>query len=70
MQLGHQASTCPNGTVNWKEKYGNDAFQLRINHDPANFRDYTAAEWAGLMKDLNKKSKEYMEVEPSPSPLN
>ena len=28
-QLGHQAAMCPNGTVNWKEIYGEDAFVLK-----------------------------------------
>jgi hypothetical protein len=29
LQLGHQAVECPNGTVNWKGIYGEDAFVLR-----------------------------------------
>jgi hypothetical protein len=29
LQLGHQAVECPNGTVNWKGIYGDDAFVLR-----------------------------------------
>lgn len=29
LQLGHQAAECPNGTVNWKGVYGEDAFVLR-----------------------------------------
>mmetsp|Transcript_16267 Transcript_16267/g.41581 ORF Transcript_16267/g.41581 Transcript_16267/m.41581 type:complete len:187 (-) Transcript_16267:127-687(-) len=61
-QLGHQASTCPNGTVNWKEKYGESAFRLRINQDPKDFRDPTEAEWAGMMKDLKKKADEYVKL--------
>lgn len=28
-QVGHQAVECPNGTVNWKQIYGEDAFILR-----------------------------------------
>lgn len=28
-QVGHQAAECPNGTVNWKAIYGEDAFILR-----------------------------------------
>eukprot|EP00878_Enallax_costatus_P001596 GHUV01001747.1.p1 GENE.GHUV01001747.1~~GHUV01001747.1.p1 ORF type:complete len:155 (+),score=36.31 GHUV01001747.1:220-684(+) len=28
-QLGHQAVECPNGTVNWKAIYGEDAFIMR-----------------------------------------
>jgi hypothetical protein len=28
-QVGHQAVECPNGTVNWKGIYGEDAFILR-----------------------------------------
>mmetsp|Transcript_28702 Transcript_28702/g.80798 ORF Transcript_28702/g.80798 Transcript_28702/m.80798 type:complete len:170 (+) Transcript_28702:147-656(+) len=61
-QMGHQASTCPNGTVDWKDKYGNDAFQLRINQDPKDFRDPTPAEWSGMMQDLDKKSKEFIKM--------
>jgi hypothetical protein len=62
LQLGHQASTCPNGTVNWKEKYGESAFRLRINQDPKDFRDPTDAEWAGMMKELKKKADEFTKV--------
>jgi hypothetical protein len=29
LQVGHQAVECPNGTVNWKGIYGEDAFVLR-----------------------------------------
>jgi hypothetical protein len=29
LQVGHQAVECPNGTVNWKQIYGEDAFVLR-----------------------------------------
>lgn len=29
LQVGHQAVECPNGTVNWKAIYGEDAFMLR-----------------------------------------
>uniref|UniRef100_A0A061R9E3 WW domain-containing protein n=1 Tax=Tetraselmis sp. GSL018 TaxID=582737 RepID=A0A061R9E3_9CHLO len=61
-QLGHQASTCPNGTVNWTEKYGKGAFMLRINHDPKEYRDPTDGEWDAMMKDLDKKSTDYMEL--------
>ncbi|KAI8467317.1 MAG: hypothetical protein J3K34DRAFT_523847 [Monoraphidium minutum] len=28
-QLGHMAAMCPNGTVNWKQIYGEEAFLLR-----------------------------------------
>lgn len=28
-QEGHQAANCSNGTVNWREKFGDDAFILR-----------------------------------------
>mmetsp|Transcript_2695 Transcript_2695/g.3070 ORF Transcript_2695/g.3070 Transcript_2695/m.3070 type:complete len:156 (+) Transcript_2695:135-602(+) len=28
-QEGHQAANCSNGTVNWREKFGKDAFILR-----------------------------------------
>lgn len=28
-QVGHQAVECPNGTVNWKQIYGEEAFILR-----------------------------------------
>ena len=28
-QLGHQASVCTNGTINWKQIYGDDAFRLK-----------------------------------------
>ena len=48
--------------MNWKEKYGEQAFELRINHDPRLYRDYTPLEWEAMMRDLQKKSTEYMEV--------
>merc|ERR1711988_1765857 len=61
-QLGHQASTCPNGTVDWKARYGDAAFQLRINQDPQHFRSPTDAEWSGKVKDLYEKSSEYTKL--------
>ncbi|GLI58977.1 hypothetical protein VaNZ11_000797 [Volvox africanus] len=28
-QLGHQAANCPNGTINWRQIYGDEAFIMR-----------------------------------------
>ncbi len=28
-QLGHQAANCTNGTINWRQIYGDEAFRLK-----------------------------------------
>ncbi len=29
VQLGHQAANCTNGTINWRQIYGDEAFRLK-----------------------------------------
>lgn len=43
-QLGHQAANCTNGTINWRQIYGDDAFVLK---DPLY--------WSDIKKHLDKK---------------
>ena len=29
LQLGHQAAQCTNGTINWRQLYGDESFRLK-----------------------------------------
>lgn len=42
-QIGHQAATCPNGTVNWRDKLGDDAYLDYFSVDPPCFLSDDAA---------------------------
>ncbi|KAL6765542.1 hypothetical protein V8C86DRAFT_2454090 [Haematococcus lacustris] len=57
-QLGHQASSCTAGTVNWRQIYGDNAFILR---PPAYWSEELAARKARQadIPMLEKKAKEY-----------
>ncbi len=62
LQLGHQAANCPNGTINWRQIYGDDAFILR---QPVYYSDIAAREAvkeAG-MKDLEARAQAYAKVQ-------
>jgi len=61
-QLGHRASECTSGTVNWRQIYGDNAFILR---PPVYWSEELAAKKAkqpdaGL---LERQAKEYSKVE-------
>ena len=57
-QLGHQAANCPNGTINWRQIYGDEAFILRQPiyftdiHERMKFKE-------DGMKDLESKAQAY-----------
>lgn len=60
-QLGHQAVTCPNGTIDWRAVYGDKTFILR----PPLYSD----QWKSLMEPLPvdidaiaKQAEEYGKV--------
>lgn len=42
-QVGHQAAACPNGTVNWRDKLGDDAYLDYFTVDPPCFPSDDAA---------------------------
>ncbi|PNW74713.1 hypothetical protein CHLRE_12g486050v5 [Chlamydomonas reinhardtii] len=57
-QLGHQAANCPNGTINWRQIYGDDAFIMR---QPIFYSDIAARlkyKEEG-MRDLEARAREY-----------
>ena len=63
-QLGHQAAQCTNGTINWRQIYGDEEFRLKppVYHSEV-------VEWLRKKKvdilDLEKRAKEFAEVLPS-----
>ena len=43
LQIGHQAATCPSGTVNWRDKLGDDAYLDYFTVDPPFFHSDAVA---------------------------
>jgi len=60
-QLGHQAVNCTNGTINWKQIYGDDAFRLK---KPIYESDYQALRKTKQVdvEDLEKRARQYAKV--------
>lgn len=58
MQLGHQAVNCTNGTINWRQIYGDDAFRLK---QPIYASDYDRMKKAKEInfEDLTRRATEY-----------
>jgi len=54
MQLGHQAINCTNGTINWKQIYGEESFKLKAPVYPSEYDAYRKGKQvdAKKMKDL------------------
>ena len=52
-QLGHQAINCTNGTINWKQIYGEESFKLKAPVYPS---DYDAIKKARTV-DVDKFAK-------------
>lgn len=59
--MGHQAVSCTNGTINWRQIYGDDAFRLKT---PLYESDYQRMrkEKEIDFEALAKRAKEYAEV--------
>ncbi|KXZ56051.1 hypothetical protein GPECTOR_2g1603 [Gonium pectorale] len=57
-QLGHQAANCPNGTINWRQIYGDEAFILR---QPIYYSDIVQRQKykEDNMKDLEERAQAY-----------
>ena len=53
LQLGHQAINCTNGTINWKQIYGEESFKLKAPIYPS---DYDAVKKAKTV-DVDKVTK-------------
>ena len=53
LQLGHQAINCTNGTINWKQIYGEESFKLKAPIYPS---DYDAIKKAKTV-DVDKFTK-------------
>lgn len=60
-QLGHQAVNCTNGTINWKQIYGEDSFRLKA---PIYESDYVKARKGREvdLEDLGKRAQQYAKM--------
>lgn len=58
LQLGHQAANCTNGTINWKQIYGEDAFRLKTPLYPSDY-DRLAKEKVIDVQALEKRAREF-----------
>ena len=61
VQLGHQAANCTNGTINWKQIYGEDAFRLKTPLYPSDY-DRIAKERKVDLPSLEKRAREFAKV--------
>ena len=61
MQLGHQAANCTNGTINWKQIYGEEAFRLKAPLYESDFERLRKVKQVDF-DDLSKRAKEYAKV--------
>ena len=60
-QLGHQAANCTNGTINWKQIYGEEAFRLKAPLYESDFERLRKVKQVDG-DDLAKRAKEYAKV--------
>eukprot|EP00884_Botryococcus_braunii_P022029 jgi/Botrbrau1/850/Bobra.0352s0043.1 len=60
-QLGHQAVSCTNGTINWRQIYGDDAFRLKA---PLYESDYQRIKKEKQIdfEALSKRARDYAEA--------
>jgi hypothetical protein len=61
LQLGHQAVNCTNGTINWKQIYGDDAFRLKRPIYESDYRALKKSKQVDLV-DLEKRARQYAKV--------
>ena len=61
LQLGHQAVNCTNGTINWRQIYGDDAFTIK---PPVYWSEYAKKmkKKDVDIKELEKRAREYARV--------
>jgi len=60
-QLGHQAANCTNGTINWKQIYGEEAFRLKAPLYESDFERLRKVKRVDF-DDLSKRAREYAKV--------
>ena len=60
-QLGHQAANCTNGTINWKQIYGEEAFRLKAPLYESDFDRLRKVKQVDF-DDLAKRATEYAKV--------
>ncbi len=65
MQLGHQAINCTNGTINWKQIYGEESFKLKAPVYPSEYDAVAKAKQVDVEK-LTKLAEEWKNVCPKP----
>lgn len=65
MQLGHQAINCTNGTINWKQIYGEESFKLKTPVYPSEYDAVAKAKQVNVDK-LKKLAEEWKNVCPLP----
>ena len=61
LQLGHQAANCTNGTINWKQIYGEEAFRLKAPLYESDFERLRKVKQVDF-DDLAKRATEYAKV--------
>jgi hypothetical protein len=61
VQLGHQAINCTNGTINWKQIYGEDSFKLKTPIYPSEYDAIAKAKQVDVEK-LKKLAQEWKNV--------
>ena len=61
LQLGHQAANCTNGTINWKQIYGEEAFRLKAPLYESDFERLRKVKQVDF-DDLAKRAREYAKV--------
>ena len=64
MQLGHQAINCTNGTINWKQIYGEESFKLKTPTYPSEYDAVAKAKQVDVQK-LKKLAEEWKNVCPT-----
>ena len=64
MQLGHQAINCTNGTINWKQIYGEESFKLKTPTYPSEYDAVAKAKQVDVDK-LKKLAEEWKNVCPT-----
>ncbi|KAK9820335.1 hypothetical protein WJX72_009134 [[Myrmecia] bisecta] len=68
-QVGHQAANCTNGTINWKQIYGEESFVLRAPLYPSDYDRLAKAKQVDY-KDLEKRAREYAKMRATAAGIN
>lgn len=65
MQLGHQAINCTNGTINWKQIYGEESFKLKAPVYPSEYDAYRKGKQVDAKK-MKELAEEWRKVRKAP----